>query len=136
VDWLTRRRRAISASRTPAARHCRAWSHAATPDDPGRLVPNPARKAAAAGPATPEILAAAAQAQRDASLAPLRTPPGQPVTITNQMINAQDAAAVVPARIRLGEIAPDMVRLEACSKRLPTKLTSRVSAGQTIKQIM
>jgi len=44
------------------------------------------------------------------------------------------AAAAVPARIRLGEIAPDMVRLEACSKRLPTKLTSRVSAGQTIKQ--
>jgi hypothetical protein len=53
---------------------------------------------------------------------------GQPVTITNQMINAldapaeaasaelqaaQDAAAAVPARIRLGEINPDMVRLEA-----------------------
>jgi hypothetical protein len=51
-----------------------------------------------------------------------------------ELQTAQDAAAAVPARIRLGEIAPDMVRLEAWSKRLPTQLTSRVSAGQAIKQ--
>jgi lambda repressor-like predicted transcriptional regulator len=109
-------------------------SHAATPDDPDRKVPNPAKKAAAAQVRRTEILAAAAQAQRDASLAALRNPaPGQPVTITNQMINAldapvetawrelrsaQDAAAAVPARIRLGEIAPDMVRLEAEVKQI------------------
>ena len=109
-------------------------SHAATPDDPGRLVPNPAKKIAAAQTRHAEILAAAAQAQRDASLAALRNPaPGQPVTITNQMINAldapveaarreleaaEDAAAAVPARIRLGEIAPDMVRLEAEVKQI------------------
>ena len=109
-------------------------SHAATPDDPGRKVPNPAKKAAAAQVRHAEILAAAAQAQRDASLAALRNPPpGQPVTITNQMINAldapaenawrelhaaQDAAAAIPARIRLGEIAPDMVRLEAEVKQI------------------
>ena len=109
-------------------------SHAATPDDPGRLVPNPARKTAAAQVRHAEILAAAAGAQRDASLAALRNPaPGQPVTITNQMINALDApvqaawaelraaqaaAAAVPARIRLGEIAPDMVRLEAEVKQI------------------
>jgi Transposase protein len=31
---------------------------------------------------------------------------------------AQDAAAAVPARIRLGEIAPDMVRLEAEVKQI------------------
>ena len=109
-------------------------SHAATPDDPDRLVPNPAKKTAAAQVRHAEILAAAAQAQRDASLAALRNPaPGQPVTITNQMINAldtpveagwaelqaaQDAAAAVPARIRLGEIAPDMVRLEAEVKQI------------------
>ena len=93
-------------------------SHAATPDDPGQLVPNPAKKAAAAQVRHAEVLAAAAEAERDASLAALRNPaPGQPVTITNQMINAldapvqaawpelqaaQDAAAAVPARIRLG----------------------------------
>ena len=109
-------------------------SHAATPDDPDRKVPNPAKKTAAAQVRHAEVLAAAAQAQRDASLAALRNPaPGQPVTITNQMINAldapveaawaelqaaQDAAAAVPARIRLGEIAPDMVRLEAEIKQI------------------
>jgi transposase len=109
-------------------------SHAAAPDDPGRLVPNPAKKTAAAQVRHAEILAAAAQAQRDASLAALRNPaPGQPVTITNQMINAldapveaahreleaaQDAAAAVPARIRLDQIAPDMVRLEAEVKQI------------------
>ena len=109
-------------------------SHAAAPDDPRRLVPNPAKKAAAAQVRRTEALAAAAEAQRDASLAALRNPPpGQPVTITNQMINAldapveaaweelqaaQDAAAAVPARIRLGEIAPDMVRLEAEVKQI------------------
>jgi transposase len=109
-------------------------SHAAGPDDPGRLVPNPAKKTAAARVRRAEILAAAAQAQRDASLAALRNPaPGQPVTITNQMINAldtpveaawadlqaaADAAAAVPARIRLGEITPDMVRLEAEVKQI------------------
>jgi len=109
-------------------------SHAATPDDPDRKVPNPAKKTAAAQVRHAEVLVATAQAQRDASLAALRNPaPGQPVTITNQMINAldapveaawaglqaaQDAAAAVPARIRLGEIAPDMVRLEAEIKQI------------------
>ena len=109
-------------------------SHAATPDDPGRKVPNPARRAAAAQVRHAGILAAAARAQRDASLAALRNPaPGQPVTITNQMINAldapvqaahreleaaEDAAAAVPARIRPGEIAPDMIRLEAEVKQI------------------
>jgi len=109
-------------------------SYAATPDDPDRKVPNPGKKAAAAQVRRAEVLAAAAEAQRDTSLAALRNPaPGQPVTITNQMINAldapveaawarlqaaADAAAAVPARIRLGEIAPDMVRLEAEVKQI------------------
>jgi hypothetical protein len=109
-------------------------SHAATPDDPGRLVPNPAKKAAAAQARHAEILAAAAQAQRDASLAALRNPPpGQPVTITNQMINALDApveaaygelgkadtaAAATPSRVPLGTLAPDMMRLEAEVKQI------------------
>ena len=109
-------------------------SHAATPDDPDRKVPNPAKKAAAAQLRRAETLTAAAEAQRGTSLAALRNPaPGQPVTITNQMINAlntpaedarrelqaaQDAAAAVPARIRLGEIAPDMIRLETEVKQI------------------
>ena len=109
-------------------------SRTATPDDPGRKVPNPAKKTAAAQVRRAEILAAAAQAQRDASLAALRNPaPGQPVTITNQMINALDApvqaayreleeadkaAAATPARIPLGALAPDMMRLEAEVKQI------------------
>jgi transposase len=109
-------------------------SYAAAPDDPDRKVPNPAKKAAAAQVSHAEALAAAAGAQRDTSLAALRNPPpGQPVTITNQMINAldapaeaawaelraaQDAAAATPARIRLGEITPDMARLEAEVKQI------------------
>jgi|HubBroStandDraft_1064217.scaffolds.fasta_scaffold41453_1 transposase-like protein len=109
-------------------------SHAATPDDPDRKVPNPAKKAAAAQVRRAGILAAAVQAQRDASLAALRNPPpGQPVTITNQMINALDApvqaayreldeadtaAAATPARVPLGTLAPDMMRLEAEVKQI------------------
>jgi transposase len=123
-------------------------SHAAAPDDPDRKVPNPARKAAAAQARHAEILAAAAQAQRDASLAALRNPaPGQPVTITNQMINAldtpaeaawaefhaaQDAAAAVPARIRLGEIAPDMVRLEAEVKQITHAIRMAAYNAETL----
>jgi len=122
-------------------------SHAATPDDPDRKVPNPAKKTAAAQVRRAEILAAAAQAQRDASLAELRNPaPGQPVTITNQMINAldapveaaraglqaaQDAATAVPARIRLGEIAPDMVRLEAEVKQITHAIRMAAYNAQT-----
>jgi hypothetical protein len=122
-------------------RYARTWfaldaldSHAAAPDDPARLVPNPAKKTAAAQVRHAEILAAAAQAQRDASLAALRNPPpGQPVTITNPMINALDApvetacrelaeadnaAAATPARVPLGTLAPDMMRLEADVKQI------------------
>ena len=74
-------------------------SHAATPDDPHRKVPNPAKKTAAAQVRRAEILAAAAEAQRDASLAALRNPaPGQPVTITNQMINALDTPVQAACR--------------------------------------
>jgi Helix-turn-helix domain len=123
-------------------------SHAATPDDPDRKVPNPAKKAAAAQVRRAEILAAAAQAQRDTSLAALRNPaPGQPVTITNQMINAldapvqtawaelqaaQDAAAAVPARIRLAEIAPDMVRLEAEVKQITHAIRMAAYNAETL----
>jgi len=108
--------------------------YAAAPDDPDRKVPNPAKKTAAAQVRRAEILAAAAQAQRDASLAALRNPaPGQPVTITNQMINALDtpvqaayleleeadkAAAATPSRVPPGTLAPDMMRLEAEVKQI------------------
>ena len=59
--------------------------------------------------------------------------PGQPVTITNQMINALDApaeaawrelqeadklAAATPSRVPLGTLAPDMMRLDAEVKQI------------------
>jgi transposase-like protein len=109
-------------------------SHAAAPDDPERLVPNPAKKAAAAQVRRAEARAAAAETERDAQLLELRSPaPGQPVTITNQMLNqlnapveaawreleaAEQAAAAIPARIRLGDLAPDMIRLETEVKQI------------------
>lgn len=122
-------------------RYARTWfaldaldSHAATPDNPDRMIPNPAKKAAAAQARRAEARAQAAQADRDATLAALRNPPpGQPATITNQMINAlnapaeaawheldqaEQAAAAIPARIRLGDLTPDMMRLEAEVKQI------------------
>ena len=122
-------------------RYARTWfapgaldSYAASPDDPDRMVPSPARRAAAARVRATEQAVAAAEAHRDAGLLALRSPaPGQAVLITNQMINAlnapvdaawddldaaQTAAAGTPARTRLGDLAPDMVRLDAETKQI------------------
>jgi len=109
-------------------------SHAATADDPDRLVPSPAKKTAAAQVRRAAALAEAAEARRDARLLELRSPaPGQPSLITNQMLNrinapvetawreleeAEQAAAAIPARTRLGDIAPDMARLETEVKQI------------------
>ena len=135
----------------PLRPHTSPWtpldSYAATLDNPGRLVPNPAKKAAAAQARHAEVLAAAAQAQRDASLAALRNPaPGQPVTITNQMINAlhapvqaahrehslaDKAAAATPGRIPLGALAPDMMRLDAEVKQITHAIRMAAFNAQT-----
>ena len=109
-------------------------SYAAAPDDPDRTVPNPARKTAAARVRQADAAAQAAEAARDAALLQLRSPaPGQAAWISNQVINALDApveaayqelehadqaAAAVPARVPLGELAPDMVRLDAETKQI------------------
>ena len=109
-------------------------SHAAAPDDPDRMVPNPAKKAAAARIRQAEAAAFAAEAARDAALLELRSPaPGQAAYLTNQVINALaapveaawrdlddagQAAAAVPARVPLGELSRDMVRLEAEVKQI------------------
>ena len=98
------------------------------------MVPNPAKKAAAARSRQAEAAALAAEAARDAALLELRSPaPGQAAYLTNQVINALDApveaawrdlddaeqaAAAIPARVRLGELAPDMVRLDAEVKQI------------------
>jgi hypothetical protein len=109
-------------------------SCAASPDDPDRMVPNPARKAAAARIRQAEAAARAAEAARDAALLQLRSPaPGQAAYLSNQVINApgapveaawreldeaDQAAAATPARVPLGELAPDMARLDAETKQI------------------
>jgi transposase-like protein len=109
-------------------------SYAAAPDDPDRLVPNPARKTAAARVRQAEAAARAAETARDAALLQLRSPaPGQAAYLTNQVINAlavpveaawreldeaEQAAADIPARAPLGTLAPDMVRLDAETKQI------------------
>ena len=109
-------------------------SYAAAPDDPDRMVPTPAKKAAAARIRQAEAAAQAAEAARDAALLQLRSPaPGQAAYLTNQVINALDApveaawrelddadqaAAATPARVPLGTLSPDMVRLETEVKQI------------------
>jgi hypothetical protein len=109
-------------------------SYAAKPDDPDRKVPNPAKKTAAARIRQAETAARAAETARDAALLELRSPaPGQAAYLTNQVINAlaapveaarrdldqaEQAAAAIPARIPLGTLAPDMVRLDAETKQI------------------
>jgi hypothetical protein len=109
-------------------------SHAAAPDDPHRMVPNPAKKTAAAQIRQADAAAAAAEAARDATLLKLRSPaPGQAVLLTNQVLNAlqapveaayreqagaKAAAAATPARVRLGDLAPDMMRLDTEIKQI------------------
>jgi transposase len=109
-------------------------SYDAGPDDPDRMVPNPARKAAAARIRAAEAAAQAAEAARDAALLELRSPaPGQAAWITNQVLNAlaapveaawrelddaDQAASATPARVPLGALAPDMARLEAEVKQI------------------
>jgi hypothetical protein len=60
-------------------------SYAAAPDDPDRMVPNPARKTAAARVRRAEAAAQAAEAARDAALLQLRSPaPGQAACLTTR----------------------------------------------------
>jgi lambda repressor-like predicted transcriptional regulator len=109
-------------------------SHAAAPDDPDRMVPNPVKKTAAARIRAAEQAVTAAETTRDAALLKLRSPaPGQAAYLSNQVINAlgvpveaayleleqaERAAAAVPARVPLGMLSPDMVRLEAEVKQI------------------
>ena len=109
-------------------------SHATAPDDPDRMVPNPVKKTAAARIRAAEQAVTAAETTRDAALLKLRSPaPGQAAYLSNQVINAlgvpveaayleleqaERAAAAVPARVPLGMLSPDMVRLEAEVKQI------------------
>ncbi len=107
-------------------------SYAVIPDDPGRMVPNPAKKTAKAAVASARKALERAEARRDARLAELKDPaPGTTVVIKNKTLArleapvgtarrklqaAQDAARVVPAKIPLGQHNPKMVRLDTETK--------------------
>ena len=98
-------------------------AYAAAPDDPDRMIPNPAKKTAAARIRQAEAAAQAAEAARDAALLELRSPaPGQAAYLSNQVINAlaapvdaayqelehaEQAAAATPARVPLGTLSPE-----------------------------
>ena len=123
-------------------------SYAAVPDDPDRLVPSPAKKAAAARVRRAEAAIGAAEASRDASLLELRSPaPGHAALLTNQQVNklnapvraaydeleaAEAAAAATPARVRLGDLAPDMVRLDAETKQITHAIRMAAYNAETI----
>ncbi len=103
--------------------------YAVTPEDPDRMVPNPAKKTAAATVKTAKKTLADAAAAREEKLAALRSPaPGQAVIITNQVLArlerpvttarrdlaaARAAARAVPAKIPLSEHNPAMVMMTA-----------------------
>ena len=123
-------------------------SYAAVPDDPDRRVPSPAKKAATARVRRAEAAIGAAEAGRDASLLELRSPaPGHAALLTNQQVNelnapvraaydeleaAEAAAAATPARVRLGDLAPDMVRLDAETKQITHAIRMAAYNAETI----
>ena len=67
-------------------------TYAITPEDPARMVPNPAKKTAAAAVSTAKKHLAEAEAARQRKLDALRQPaPGTAVVITNQALARLDA---------------------------------------------
>src|SRR5229473_1502534 len=107
-------------------------SYAVTPGNPARLVPNPAKKTAAAAVKTAKKHLAEAEAARQRTLDALHHPaPGTSAVITNAMLAGLDApvtaarrnlqtaradAKATPAKIPLSQHNPDMVRLDAETK--------------------
>jgi hypothetical protein len=95
-----------------------------------------------------EAAIGAAEAGRDASLLELRSPaPGHAALLTNQQVNelnapvraaydeletAEAAAAATPARVRLGDLAPDMVRLDAETKQITHAIRMAAYNTETI----
>ncbi len=123
-------------------------SYAVTPEDPARLVPNPAKKTAAAAVKTARKTLASAEAARQDKLTALRSPaPGQPVIITNTMLarldvpvtaarrdlqTAQAAARAVPAKIPLAEHNPAMVKLDTETKLITHAIRMAACNTETI----
>src|SRR5512135_59246 len=123
-------------------------SYAVTPDDPARLVPNPAKKTASATVTAAKKDLAAAEAAREGELAALRSPaPGTTTVITNATLaqldapvdaarrklgTAQAAAKAIPAKIPLSQHNPGMVRLDAQTKLITHAIRMAAYNAETI----
>ena len=123
-------------------------SYAVTPEDPGRMVPDPAKKTAAAAVSTAKKDLAQAEAARQRKLDALRQPaPGTAVVITNQALArldapvdaarrdlaaAQAAARAIPAKIPLAEHNPDMVKLDTETKLITHAIRMAACNAETI----
>jgi hypothetical protein len=123
-------------------------TYAVTPEDPERMVPNPAKKTAAAIVRTAKENLADAEAARQGKLTALHQPaPGQEVIITNTILArldapvtsarrdlqaAQAAARAVPAKIPLAEHNPDMVKLDTETKLITHAIRMTACNAETI----
>jgi transposase len=123
-------------------------TYATTPEDPARMVPDPAKKTAAAAVKTARKTLAAAETAREARLAALRSPaPGTATVITNQALarldapvdaarrdlqTAQAAARAIPAKIPLSEHNPAMVKLDTETKLITHAIRMAACNTETI----
>ena len=123
-------------------------TYATTPEDPARLVPNPAKKTAAAAVKTAKKTLADAAAAREEKLAALRSPaPGTSTMITNQALARLDApvdaarrdldaakaaAKAIPAKIPLAEHNPAMVKLDTETKLITHAIRMAACNTETI----
>ena len=123
-------------------------TYAITAEDPARMVPDPAKKTAAATVRTAKKTLAAAEAARQDKLAALRSPaPGASVVITNttlarldapvtaarrDLAAAQAAARAIPAKIPLSEHNPAMVKLDTETKLITHAIRMAACNTETI----
>jgi hypothetical protein len=123
-------------------------TYATTPEDPDRMVPDPAKKTAAAAVKTAKKTLAAAETAREGNLAALRYPaPGTSTVITSQALArldapvdaarrdlqaAQAAARAIPAKIPLAEHNPDMVKLDTETKLITHAIRMAACNTETI----
>ena len=123
-------------------------TYATTPEDPARLVPDPAKKTAAAAVKTAKKTLADAAAAREEKLAALRSPaPGTATVITNQALARLDApvdaarrdldaakaaAKAIPAKIPLAEHNLAMVKLDTETKLITHAIRMAACNTETI----
>ncbi len=123
-------------------------TYATTPEDPARMVPNPAKKTAAAAVKAARKTLAGAAAAREEKLAALRSPaPGTSTVITNQVLARLDApvtaarrdldaakaaAKAIPAKIPLADHNPAMVKLDTETKLITHAIRMAACNTETI----